>query len=137
MSKEREANVQNNGEEKKKGEHKIYLNLPAMSEKAFRNLVTRLKEDGAKFDSYNKFWYVTPDNDLNKFKSFLGLPYEFVNEKGKELRAIEAARKAEKAQEAEKPSLMGKLSQNKEAVENQTADSREQEKQPREAEQEH
>ena len=25
MSKEREANVQNNGEEKKKGEHKIYL----------------------------------------------------------------------------------------------------------------
>lgn len=130
MSKEREVNVQNNGEEKKRGEHKIYLNLPAMSEKAFRNLVTRLKEDGAKFDSYNKFWYVTPDNDLNKFKSFLGLPYEFVNEKGKELRAIEAARKAEK------PSLMGKLSQNKEAVENQTADSREQDKQPRETEQE-
>ena len=124
----------NAAEEKKNVEHKIYLNLPSMSEKAFKNVITRLKEDGAKFDTYNKFWYVTPDNDLNKFKSFLGLPYDLVNEKGKELRAMEAERKAAKEQAMEKTTLMGKLLERKENVEsrdkeepNQGKDNREQE----------
>ena len=57
--------------------------------------MAELKENGAKFDSYSRAWYITPEMDFNKFKNYLGAPYEYVNEKARILRAQEAERKAE------------------------------------------
>lgn len=108
-----------------KKEHKIYLSLPPTSSpKAFKTMIDNLKNLGAKFDSYNKFWYVTPDVDLNKFKGFLGLPYEYINEKGKENRAREQAKKEEKNQEG-RESVKNKLGKNKDAVERNASERKE------------
>ena len=97
-----------------KGEHKIYLTLPPIRSKAKKKkMISNLKEAGAKFDSYNKHWYITPDADFNQFKGFLGLPYEYVNERGKELRA----RENEKKNKEGRDSVKDKLDRNKDAVE--------------------
>ena len=53
--------------------------------------------------------------DFNKFKNYLGVPYEYINEKAKELRARENEKKSEKSQE-DRESVKDKLGKNKEAL---------------------
>lgn len=58
-----------------KGEHKIYLTLPPIRSKAgFEKMISNLKEAGAKFDSYNKHWYITRTQILINLKAFWGCP---------------------------------------------------------------
>ncbi len=117
MATEKE-NVPEAANQEEKREHKVYLSLPPVkSKEGFNKMISNLKEAGAKFDSYNKHWYITPDADFNKFKGFLGLPYEYVNERGKNLRAKENEKKSQEGRE----SVKGKLEKNKGVVEkNQT-----------------
>lgn len=49
----------------------IYLNLPHMSRENFAKTTLYLKENGAKFSSTKKLWYVTKDQNLDKFERFL------------------------------------------------------------------
>lgn len=119
------SNEQEITDQAPKREHRVYLSLPPVkSAKAFNNMISNLKEGGAKFDSYNKAWYITPDMDFNQFKGFLGLPYEIVNEKGKELRAKEAEKKGEEKSK-DRESIKDKLDKNKETVEKNTPEKKE------------
>ncbi|MGN1332668.1 MAG: hypothetical protein ACI4V0_07900 [Lachnospiraceae bacterium] len=103
------------GKEQEKKERKIYLSLPPMSKETFEKRINELKENGARFDGYSKAWYITPEADFNKFKNYLGVPYEYINEKAKELRARENEKKSEKSQE-DRESVKDKLGKNKEAL---------------------
>lgn len=117
---------ENKTQTEEKQEWKVYLSLPPTSPKAFKTMTNNLKEAGAKFDSYNKAWYITSDMDFNQFKGFLGLPYEQVKERGAKLRAAEAERKAEeKRPEENRNSVKDKLEKNKEAVEKSTPEKKE------------
>ncbi|MDE5697840.1 MAG: hypothetical protein K2I96_10605 [Lachnospiraceae bacterium] len=52
----------------------VYLSLPHMSRENFVKTTQYLKENGAKFSSTQKSWYVTKDQDLSRFKQFLQKP---------------------------------------------------------------
>lgn len=49
----------------------VYLNLPHMSRENFAKTTRYLKENGARFNSIKKLWYVTRDQDLDRFEEFL------------------------------------------------------------------
>lgn len=52
----------------------IYLNLPHMGKDAFKQLVAKIKADGAKYNAAQKAFYITRQDDLNKFAEYLPLP---------------------------------------------------------------
>lgn len=52
---------------------KMYLTLPQMMDNEFFETVKYLRENGAKFDSSEKKWYITADGDLNKFVHYLSI----------------------------------------------------------------
>ena len=62
-------------------EKRIYLNIPPMTKLAFGFLTTYFKNNGAKFDGAVKAWYITDKQDFNKFKDYLGLTKEQVQNK--------------------------------------------------------
>mgnify|MGYP001078492746 FL=1 len=49
----------------------VYLSLPHMSRESFAKTTQYLKENGAKFNTAQKMWYVTRDQDMGRFKQFL------------------------------------------------------------------
>ncbi len=49
----------------------VYLSLPHMSRENFAKTTQYLKENGAKFNTAKKMWYVTRDQDMGRFKQFL------------------------------------------------------------------
>lgn len=49
----------------------VYLSLPHMSRESFAKTTQYLKENGAKFNTVKKMWYVTRDQDMGRFKQFL------------------------------------------------------------------
>ena len=49
----------------------VYLSLPHMSRESFAKTTRYLKENGAKFNTAKKMWYVTRDQDMGRFKQFL------------------------------------------------------------------
>lgn len=49
----------------------VYLNLPHMSREEFAKTTRYLKENGARFNSTKKLWYVTRDQDPGRFEEFL------------------------------------------------------------------
>lgn len=52
----------------------IYLNIPHMDDRnEFKQLVASLKDDGAKYNSIKKAFYITRQDDLNKFAAYLPL----------------------------------------------------------------
>lgn len=59
-------------------EPRIYLHLPHAGREKFQQIIQDLKTAGAKFDALNKAWYVTAENDLNKFAKYLITPTEVV-----------------------------------------------------------
>lgn len=75
--------------DKEKMENRVYLSIPSLSDKALKNIINRLREEGAKYDNENRAWYISPDADFNRFKAFLGLPYEIVRKRGDRLRVME------------------------------------------------
>lgn len=79
-------------------EKRIYLNIPHVPALAFRIITENLKRDGAKFDGVAKAWYITTDNDFNKFKDYLGLSKDQVMNK--------------------RESVLTKLNENKRTIEN-------------------
>lgn len=62
----------------KRPEPRIYLHLPHAGREKFQQMIQDLKTAGAKFDALNKAWYVTAENDLNKFAKYLITPAEVV-----------------------------------------------------------
>lgn len=48
-----------------------YLQLPYMGKEEFKKTVAYLKENGAMYNAHKKAWYVTPQQDFNKFKEYL------------------------------------------------------------------
>lgn len=52
----------------------IYLNIPHMDDRnEFKQLVASLKADGAKYNNIKKAFYITRQDDLNKFSAYLPL----------------------------------------------------------------
>lgn len=49
----------------------VYLSLPHMSREDFAKTTRYLKDNGAKFNTTKKSWYVTRDQDLSKFAKFM------------------------------------------------------------------
>jgi len=49
----------------------VYLDLPHMSRENFAKTTRYLKENGARFNSTKKLWYVTRDQDPGRFEKFL------------------------------------------------------------------
>lgn len=54
----------------------IYLNLPHMGKDAFKQLVAQIKADGARYNTAKKAFYITRQDDLNKFAEYLPLPVQ-------------------------------------------------------------
>lgn len=53
----------------------VYLKIPHMSSRQeFRELIERLKSQGAKYDRQEKRWYITKETDSKPFSSFLPGP---------------------------------------------------------------
>lgn len=76
-------------------EEPVYLNIPHISDrKEFRELITKLKSQGAKYDSRKNKWYITGKEDHQSFSPFL--PGE------------------------EKQSILQKLNENKSKIETET-----------------
>lgn len=55
----------------------IYLNIPHMKKDQFLEVVKQIKKDGAKYNPIKKSFYITKENDLNKFSEYLPLPGTF------------------------------------------------------------
>ncbi|MDE5818316.1 MAG: pentapeptide repeat-containing protein [Lachnospiraceae bacterium] len=55
----------------------IYLQIPPLGENEFRKVVADLDAADAKFNSHKKRWYITPDQDLQKFQAICN---QFSNE---------------------------------------------------------
>lgn len=49
----------------------VYLNLPKMGKNDFAKTLQYLRDNGAKFNSVKKAWYVTRNMDLGKFQQFI------------------------------------------------------------------
>lgn len=49
----------------------IYLKLPFARKEEFKKITTYLKANGAVFNSHKKAWYVTKEQDLSKFETYL------------------------------------------------------------------
>lgn len=47
----------------------IYLQIPPLRDDQFRKVIADLDAADAKFNSYKKKWYITPDQDLQKFQA--------------------------------------------------------------------
>lgn len=47
----------------------IYLQIPPLRDNQFRKVIADLDAADAKFNSYKKRWYITPDQDLQKFQA--------------------------------------------------------------------
>lgn len=61
----------------------VYLNLPKMGKNDFAKTVQYLRDNGAKFNSAKKAWYVTKNMDLGRFQQFLPKNNERVSVIGK------------------------------------------------------
>lgn len=48
-----------------------YLELPPLPKEEYSQLTAALKENGAKFNSYQKKWYITPEQDLEKIEEVI------------------------------------------------------------------
>lgn len=51
--------------------YKTFLELPTLEKSAYSEIIKKIKEDGAKFDSKKKLWYITTSCDTDKFKKYL------------------------------------------------------------------
>lgn len=49
----------------------IYLKLPPAGKEGFKKMTAYLKANGAAFDADKKAWYITENQDLNKFKAYM------------------------------------------------------------------
>lgn len=54
-----------------KHDEAIYLHLPATGKEAFKQIVAQIKQDGAKYNSDKKAWYITEQMDKSKFTNYL------------------------------------------------------------------
>lgn len=52
---------------------KIFLSLPYVEKEKFDERMAYLTKNGAKFDGKEKKWYITPENDINKFLQYLSI----------------------------------------------------------------
>lgn len=49
----------------------IYLNLPHLPSKKYKELTQEISRKGARFNSFKKKWFITKDHDINFFKDYL------------------------------------------------------------------
>lgn len=64
-----------------KHDEAIYLHLPATGKETFKRIVSQLKQDGAKYNSDKKAWYITDKMDKSKFTDYLKEEKESVKAK--------------------------------------------------------
>lgn len=64
-----------------KHDEAIYLHLPVTNKEGFKQLVAQLKQDGAKYNSDKKAWYITDKMDKSKFANYLKEEKESVKAK--------------------------------------------------------
>lgn len=58
--------------EKEALNERTYLTLPKIQDAGlFQSVIAQLKQDGAKYDSDKKAWYMTSKNDRSKFAQYL------------------------------------------------------------------
>lgn len=69
----------------------LYLKLPHLKKAEFTKLTAELKLNGARYNGFSKKWYVTRENDLNKFADYL----DFTKESERQPKQMEAEAKAE------------------------------------------
>ena len=59
----------------------IYLKLPPAGPKEFQGMIGQLKQDGARYNSDKKLWYITEKSDCSKFRQYLPAAKDSVHEK--------------------------------------------------------
>lgn len=59
----------------------VYLKLPSAEPQEFKRMIEQLKQDGARYNSDKKLWFITEGADRSKFQQYLPTGKDSVHEK--------------------------------------------------------
>ena len=59
----------------------VYLKLPSAEPQEFKRMIEQLKQDGARYNSDKKLWFITEGADQSKFRQYLPAGKDSVHEK--------------------------------------------------------